>query len=133
MNLSCYHSINNTEHFLIITNEITFYLLSTIRLSGTRLSGSLPSEQEMKETNLQSLTSRKQCLLIRNYTIRRKLKFYPKSFIFLEIKLLNSSLQVNESRYVALFVFSGSIKKLFSIDCINIYLFSIFFSIDFAW
>ena len=59
MNLSCYHSINNTEHFLIITNEITFYLLSTIRLSGTRLSGSLPSEQEMKETNLQSLTSRK--------------------------------------------------------------------------
>ena len=41
-------------------------------------------------------------------------------------------LKVNESRYITLFVFSGSIKKFFSTDCINIYLFSIFFSIDFA-
>ena len=31
-----------------------------------------------------------------------------------------------------MFVFSGSIKELFSIDCVNIYLFSIIFSIDFA-
>ena len=41
-------------------------------------------------------------------------------------------LKLNESRYIALFVVSGSIKKLFSIDCVNIYLFSIFFSIDFS-
>ena len=52
-------------------------------------------------------------------------------------------LKVNESRYIALFVVSGSMKKLFSIDCVNIYfsksvvlaniyIFSIFFSIDFT-
>ena len=40
-------------------------------------------------------------------------------------------IKVNESQYVALFVFSGSIKKIFSIDCVNIYIFSIFFSKDF--
>ena len=45
---------------------------------------------------------------------------------------LFSALEVNESRYIALLVFSQSIKKLFSIDCVNIYLFLIFFSIDFA-
>ena len=38
----------------------------------------------------------------------------------------------NEWRYIALFVFSEPIKKLFSIDCVNIFLFSAFFSIDFA-
>ena len=49
----------------------------------------------------------------------------------------------NKSKYTVLFVVSGSIKKLFSIDCVdiyfsqsivfpNIYFFSIFFSIDFA-
>ena len=38
-------------------------------------------------------------------------------------------MEVNESRYIALFVVWGSIKKLFSIDCVNIY-FS--HSIDFA-
>ena len=27
---------------------------------------------------------------------------------------------------------SGSTKKLFSVDCVNLYFFSIFFSIDFA-
>ena len=31
-------------------------------------------------------------------------------------------IEVNESRYTALFVISGSIKKLYTIDCINIYL-----------
>ena len=36
-------------------------------------------------------------------------------------------IKVNESRYIALFVVSGSIKKLFSIDYVNIYLFSIIF------
>ena len=37
----------------------------------------------------------------------------------------------NESRYNTLFMVSGSIKKLFSVDYVNIYLFSIFLSIDF--
>ena len=31
-------------------------------------------------------------------------------------------IEVNESRYIALFVISGSIKKLYTIDCVNIYL-----------
>ena len=35
-----------------------------------------------------------------------------------------------QSRYTVLFVVSGSIKKLFSIDCVNIYLFSNFFNIQ---
>ena len=35
----------------------------------------------------------------------------------------NERLKINESRYIALFVVSGSIKKLFSIDYVNIYLF----------
>ena len=30
--------------------------------------------------------------------------------------------KLNESRYIALFVVSGSIKMLFSVDCVNIYL-----------
>ena len=44
------------------------------------------------------------------------------------------SAKVNESQYIAFFVFSGSIKKLFSIDCVNVYLFSVFvsFPLDFA-
>ena len=37
---------------------------------------------------------------------------------------------LKESRYYALFLVSGSIKKIFSINCVSIYLFSIFFSID---
>ena len=40
--------------------------------------------------------------------------------------------QADESLYIALFVASGSIKKLFLTDFVDIYLFSIFFSIDFA-
>ena len=39
--------------------------------------------------------------------------------------------KINESRYVALFVVSGSIKKFLSLDYANTYLFLIFFSIDF--
>ena len=35
-------------------------------------------------------------------------------------------LKVNESQYIALLVVSISIKKLFSIDYVNIYIFSIF-------
>ena len=50
----------------------------------------------------------------------------------IEINLVPfSSLKVNESRYIELFVFSGSINKFFSIDCVNMYLSLIFFSIDF--
>ena len=48
---------------------------------------------------------------------------------------LITNIKVIESRYTALFAVSGPIKKLFSIDYVNyvnIYLFSIFFSIDFA-
>ena len=43
-----------------------------------------------------------------------------------------SNFTSNDSRYIALFAVSGSIKKLFSIDYVNIYIFLIFFSIDFA-
>ena len=50
---------------------------------------------------------------------------YVKEDIFLCFK-------VKKSRYFALFVVSGSNKKLLSIDFINIYLFSIFFSIAFV-
>ena len=49
---------------------------------------------------------------------------YVKEDIFLCFK-------VNKSRYIALFMVSGSTKKLLSTDFVNIYLFSIFFSIDF--
>ena len=37
---------------------------------------------------------------------------------------------MNGSWYIALFVVFGFIKKLFLIDYANIYLFSVFFSID---
>ena len=42
------------------------------------------------------------------------------------------NLSVNELQYIALFAMSGTISKLLSIDCFNIHLFSISFSIDFA-
>ena len=38
---------------------------------------------------------------------------------------------MDESLYIALFVVSGFIKYLFLIDYVNIYLFSVAFSIDF--
>ena len=41
-------------------------------------------------------------------------------------------LRINESQYIALSVVNGFMKKLFLIDYVNIYLFSLFFSIDFA-
>ena len=34
--------------------------------------------------------------------------------------------RINEAGYIALFVVNGSIKKLLSVDHVNIYLFSIF-------
>ena len=40
----------------------------------------------------------------------------------------NRLIKVNESWYIALLVLSGSIKKLFSVDCVTIYLFSIFYA-----
>ena len=46
--------------------------------------------------------------------------------------LLHILIKVNESRYIALFVVSGYIKKIFLMDCVNIYLFSLFFKIVFA-
>ena len=59
----------------------------------------------------------------------------------LEERWNGRSCKINEPWYIALFVVSGSIKMLFSIDCVNvyfsqsiafvnIYLFSIFFAID---
>ena len=48
------------------------------------------------------------------------------------INLFSLAFKVNKSRYIALIVFSGSINKRFSICCVNIYIFSIFFSIDFV-
>ena len=60
------------------------------------------------------------------------------SFIFLNILAWNKhntlQVKVNELWYISLFVFSGSIKKSFSIDCVSIYLLSTFLSIDiFRW
>ena len=40
------------------------------------------------------------------------------------IRANNSPFKVNQSRYIALFVFSGSIKKLFTTVCVNIFIFS---------
>ena len=40
--------------------------------------------------------------------------------------------KINESLYIALFAVSESIKKLLSIHCVSIYLFSTFFSMDFT-
>ena len=42
-------------------------------------------------------------------------------------------IKINESQYITLFVVSGSIEKLFSIDYVSICLFSIFFSTDFQY
>ena len=47
-------------------------------------------------------------------------------------KIHANHLKINDSRYISLFVVRGSTKKLFSVDYVNIYLFSIFFSIDSA-
>ena len=52
----------------------------------------------------------------------------------IELHFLNQipdvSLETKESQLITLFVVSGSIKKFFSIDDANIYLFLIFLSID---
>ena len=49
-----------------------------------------------------------------------------------KVNASSNKFQMNESRYIPSFVASGSIEKLFSIDDVNIYIFSIFFSIDFS-
>ena len=41
-------------------------------------------------------------------------------------------LKINKSRYIALFLVDRFSKKLFSTDYVNINIFAIFFSIDFA-
>ena len=43
------------------------------------------------------------------------------------IKCQETLLKVNESRYIVVYLASGSIKTRFPIDCVNIYLLSIFF------
>ena len=48
------------------------------------------------------------------------------------VRRLKNQVKINVSQYIALFVVSRSTKKFFSIDYVNIYLFSIFSSIDFA-
>ena len=52
------------------------------------------------------------------------------TFIWCTIALKWSLKKVNKSWYIALliFVLSGSIKKLSSVDCVSIYLFTTFFS-----
>ena len=60
----------------------------------------------------------------------KRLEWYLLEHLFVKIEnfIQNiSSFKINESRYIAVFVVSESIKKLFSIDYVNIYLFSIFF------
>ena len=37
------------------------------------------------------------------------------------VTAITSKSKINESLYIALFLVSGSIKKLSSIDCVNIY------------
>ena len=44
---------------------------------------------------------------------------------------INTLIEINEWRDITLFVVSGFIEKLFLIDYVNIYLFSISLSIDF--
>ena len=60
------------------------------------------------------------------YTVRR----YRKKPIAYEKRLL----KINKTQYIALFVVNGSIKKLFSIDCVNVHfsqsIINYLFSID---
>ena len=53
------------------------------------------------------------------------------NFVKQEVKL-KTKVKVTELRSIALFVVNGSIKKLLLIDFVDIYLFSIFFSIVFV-
>ena len=65
----------------------------------------------------------------------KQLEFYLLKHLYLKISNFIQKtffFKINESRYIALFVVSGSIKKLFSINYVNIYLFSTFFAIDFS-
>ena len=71
-----------------------------------------------------------------NTTSRRKIaglsaETYSEPCQRSKMKLFVKKVKGNESRYISLFAVTESIKKLFSIDHVNIYLFSIFFSIDF--
>ena len=47
-------------------------------------------------------------------------------------KVSRNSTESYESRYIVVYLASGSIKNRFPIDCVNIYLLSIFFSVHFS-
>ena len=49
-------------------------------------------------------------------------RFNPLKQITGDPRIAKQLLKINEPRYIALFMVSGSIKKLVSIDCVNIYL-----------
>ena len=49
-----------------------------------------------------------------------------------KVNASSNKFKMNESRYIPSFVASKSTEKLFSIDDVNIYIFSIFFSLDFS-
>ena len=81
------------------------------------------------------ILSKKFMILLQTITPSYLFNIYKRCF-------LKNKIKVNKSLYIALFAVSGSIKRLFSIDCVNIYfsqltflaniyVFSIFFSIDF--
>ena len=72
-----------------------------------------------------------------NTTSRRKIaglsaETYSEPCQKSKMKLFVKKVKGNESRYISLFAVTESIKKLFSIDHVNIYLFSMFFSTGFA-
>ena len=81
---------------------------------------------------------RSQCLTLswqmslsyRNQSIDLQSK--SKDWFLYGIDIRHEKVKINESQCIALFVVSGSIKKLFSTDFANFYLFSIFFSIVFV-
>ena len=58
------------------------------------------------------------------YWVTTTISFFLTFYLFIVMKLW---FKFNEILYIALFVVSGSIKKLSSIYYVNIYLFSIFF------
>ena len=53
--------------------------------------------------------------------INELLKLHSIIFCMLETTIKGVAMQTDESRYIAFFVVSGSVKKLFSIDCVNVY------------
>ena len=98
------------------------------------------------------ISKSKMCFNVKSstYYFHMKTKILADFQICISVPLIRSKFTLTNSllkltshgRYIKLFVVSGSIKKLFSVDCVkiyhfqsivfaNIYLFSIFFSLDF--